>query len=387
MARGSVNKRTLADGSVRYDAIADLGPDPVSGKRRQRWKTFSTRRDAEKALALWLSEIERGIAVDRSTKTVGEYLTYWLETSARHRVRASTFDSYQRLVGRYIIPSLGSVPLQKLSPAQVQAFYSSQLTGTGGRSGTGLSPRSVRYLHALLHRALKEALALGLVARNVTEAVAPPKAVRPQIQSWDVAEAQQFLDVAQGDCYSPVWLIALHTGMRRGELLGLRWQDVDLDRSVLYVRQAVVQVGRDVRISEPKTASGRRTIALDPQCIAALRGHRARQLERRLALGRTWQDTGLVFTNELGGVIDPMNLYHRFIKLTVKAGLPRIPLHGLRHTHATILMKHGVHPKVASERLGHSDITLTLSTYSHVLPQMQQEAASIFASAMASGGT
>jgi len=219
-----------------------------------------------------------------------------------------------------------------------------------------------------------------------TDAVAPPKDRRRVVESWDVADVQRFLHAAAGDRrYGPVWLVALHTGMRRGELLGLRWQDVDLDTGVLHVRQALSVVSTDdgpkVTFGEPKTHSGRRTIALDTTCVAVLREHRARQIERRLALGPQWREGDLVFTNEVGGPVDPMNLYHRFVALA-KAGVSRIPLHGLRHTHATLLMKHGVNPKVVAERLGHADITLTLSTYSHVLPQMQQQATDVFAEAI-----
>lgn len=325
--------------------------------------------------------------------TVGEYLQDWLTTSAQHRVRPTTFESYHKLVRSYILPALGAVPLQRLTPSQVQAFYATQLAEARhdcthhGRQGSGPSPRTVRYLHAILHRALKEAMQFGLVARNVTDAVAPPKDARPPIKSWDVVNVQRFLAVAVDDHrYSPIWLMVLHTGMRKGELLGLRWQDADLDARVVRVRQALSAVrtdaGYSLIVGEPKTRSGRRTIALDVNCTAALREHRTRQRERRLALGPQWREADLVFTNEIGGPIDPMNLYHRFVALIAKAGVPRIPFHGLRHTHAILLMKHGVHPKVVAERLGHADITLMLSTYSHVLPQMQQQAAAVFAEAI-----
>jgi len=165
-------------------------------------------------------------------------------------------------------------------------------------------------------------------------------------------------------------------------LLGLRWQDVDLDRGVAHVVQALPTVRQGVQFSQPKTASGRRTIALDATCIAALREHKARQNERRLAIGVLWHDYDLVIASAIGTPLNHTNVYHRFIKLVAIAGVPRIPFHGLRHTHATLLMAAGVHPKVVSERLGHADISLTLSTYSHVLPQMQQEAAAIFDAAM-----
>jgi integrase len=192
---------------------------------------------------------------------------------------------------------------------------------------------------------------------------------------------RHFLDVARDDGYNPIWLIALHTGMRRGELLGLRWQDVDPTKGVLHVRQFVTPHRSTWHIGEPKTASGRRTIVLDAACVTALREHRTRQNERRLA-GEVWQDYDLVFASEVGTPIDPNNLYHRFLKLVKQAGVPRIPFHGLRHSHATLLMKQGIHPKVASERLGHADISITLQTYSHMLPAMQREAADVFAAAM-----
>lgn len=380
MARGTIIKIETEDGT-RWRVRVDMD-DPTTGRRLRPQRTYKTRREAEAGLAQWRADIERGTAVVPSGKSVREYLEFWLDTSARHRVRGTTFASYQRLVRLYIIPALSTMALQKLSAAQIQALYSSLLTGGGGRSGKGLAPRTVRYIHAILRRAMREALALGLVARNVTEAVSPPKAPRPPVKSWDAADLRRFMAVAQEDGYSPLWLLAVHTGMRQGELLGLRWQDVDLDRGVAHVVQALPTVRQGVQFSQPKTASGRRTIALDATCIAALREHKARQNERRLAIGVLWHDYDLVIASAIGTPLNHTNVYHRFIKLVAIAGVPRIPFHGLRHTHATLLMAAGVHPKVVSERLGHADISLTLSTYSHVLPQMQQEAAAIFYAAM-----
>ena len=375
MAQGTITKFDTDDG-VRWRVRVDM-VDPETGRRLRPQRTYKTRREAEAGLAHWRTEIEHGMAVIPSGKTVGEYLEFWLDSSARHRVRTTTFVSYQRLVRLYIIPTLGNVSIQKLSAAQIQALYSSLLT-KGSRDGTSLAPRTVRYVHAILRRALKEALALGLVPRNVTEAVSPPKAPRPPIKGWVMLDLRRFMAVAHDDGYSPLWLLAAHTGMRQGELLGLRWQDIDLDRGVCRVVQAVPTVHNGIEFTPPKTASGRRTIALDNTCVVALREHRTRQNERRLATGAAWQDYDLVIPSTIGTPLNNSNVYHRFIKLTAEAGLPRIPFHGLRHTHATLLMQAGVHPKVVSERLGHADISLTLSTYSHVLPQMQEEAAAIF---------
>ncbi len=378
MAEGTITKFETDDG-VRWRVRVDMVDS--EGRRLRPQRTYKTRREAQVGLTQWRAEIERGMGVVPSGKSVGDYLQFWLDTSARYRVRASTLASYRDKVRLYIRPTLGNVPLQKLSPAQVQSLYGDLLAGYRGRAA--VSPRTVRYVHAILHRALKEAVGLGLVPRNVTDAVSPPKAMRPPIKSWDVPDVQRFLAVAAPDGYSPLWLIALHTGMRRGELLGLRWRDVDLAKGVLRVQQILSTVKEGERFTPPKTASGRRTIALDGPSIAALKDHRIRQKERRLALGAVWQDYDLVFTSDIGTPLDHGNVYHRFVALVKTAGVPRISFHGLRHTHATLLMKHGVHPKVASERLGHADITLTLQTYSHVLPQMQQEAASIFAAAVA----
>jgi integrase len=381
MAKGSLFKEVAKDGTVGWRVRVDM-VDPVTGRRRQPKRTYKTKREAERGLAEWLAEIEHGTAVNDSKMTVSTYLEHWLDTSARHRVRHTTFESYQKLVRTYILPALGAVPLQRLTPAQVQAFYATQLaSGRTGRKPDGLSPRTVRYLHAILHRALKEALQLGLVARNVTEAVAPPKAARPHVKAWDADDLRCFLAVATSDGYSPLWLLAAHTGMRQGEILGLRWQDVNLERGVLRIVQAVPTVRTGVQFAAPKSGSGR-TIALDAPCVAALREHRVRQNERRLAAGAHWQDFDLVIASEVGTPLNHSNVYHRFVTLAARAGVPRIPYHGLRHTHATILMANGVHPKVVSECLGHADITITLSTYSHVLPQMQQQAAEIFAAAV-----
>ena len=185
---------------------------------------------------------------------------------------------------------------------------------------------------------------------------------------------RRFLVVAETDGYAPVWLVVLATGLRRGELLGLRWQDVDLSRETLHVRQSLVEIGSELVFQEPKTPSGRRAVALSPACVAALRAHRIRQCDQRRLLGSAWRDLNLVFTTADGGPIAPRSLIRRFKQLTAQADFPAIPFHGNRHTHATLLLRNDVRAKVVGERLGHSSISITLDTYSHVLPDMQRHA-------------
>jgi integrase len=194
------------------------------------------------------------------------------------------------------------------------------------------------------------------------------------VQVWSAEEAQTFLKAAEGDTYSPIWLVALTTGMRQGELMGLRWQDIDLKRSVLHVRHTLANVNGERSLREPKTKSGRRTITLSPSCVAALKAHRTNQLERRVA-APVWTDNDAVFTAANGAWLDHGNLTRNYNAIIAKAGVKRIAFHGMRHTRATLLLKEGVNVKIVSERLGHANIGITLDTYAHVLPSMQQQAA------------
>jgi len=367
-----------------YLVRVELARDPVTGNRKQRAESFATMKAAETARVKWLSEIENGTAIDTSKMTTGEYLAHWLETYAKTNTRPTTYASYEIYAKTHLIPALGAIPLQRLAPAHLHALYAEKLIGgrKDGKAG-GLSPRSVRYLHSIIREALQHAFQLNMVVRNVADAVQAPRVTRPPVKVWSAAEAGRFLAGAEGSAYAPVWRVLLTTGMRRGEVLGLRWQDCDLSRGIIAVRQTLVDVQGKVSFGEPKTKSGRRTITLDPATLAALKEHRTRQLEQRLAIGPQWTDYDLVFTGLNGNWIHPRNLARAFGLLVKKATLPYIPLHGLRHTSATLLLTQNIHPKVVSERLGHSSIGITLDTYSHVLPSMQREAADAIGLALA----
>jgi integrase len=325
-----------------------------------------------------MADRDGGVTFDAGTQTVGEYLDRWLTDSVRDSVKPRTFSNYSLQVRQHITPALGRVKLKNLSPAHIQSFYRTKLDA-------GLSPSSVRYIHAVLHRALKQALRWGLVPRNVTEAVDIPKLVREEITALSPEQARVFLSTARGDRYEALYQLAIRTGLRRGELLGLRWRDIDLDVGVLQtVRQ--LQRLRDqkddhgntvtrVTFSSLKSGKGRR-IRLTVPVAEALRAHRARQAEEKLRLGNLYEDQDLVFATEAGTPLEASNIDRRSFKpILHAAGLPDIRFHDLRHTCATLLLSGNTPPKVVQEILGHADIALTLNTYSHVMPDMQEHAA------------
>jgi integrase len=367
MAQGSIKKRHLAGGRVRWDVVVDLGNDPVTGKRRQRKKTFMTKREAQAGLAGWLAEIDKGTVVERSAQTLGDLMTFWLRTH-RPNVRAKTYAGYEDTVRLHILPTLGAVRVQKLTPSMLQGFYNDKLAA-------GCGARTLRLCHIHISQALNLAVKQGLVARNVADSVTPPRYTPKEMATWDADQARQFLSVAHRSSHGPLWIVALATGMRRGEVLGLRWKDVDFERGVLRVWQTVGVLHGVLEIKAPKTRSSRREIRVPAAVIELLREHKRRQNERRLALGAAWQDHDLVFTVGHGGPIHPDNLkvdYDRLVKL---AGVPRIRIHDLRHTRITLAIQQGAPIKLVSEEAGHSHVSITLGTYAHVLPAQRSEIA------------
>jgi integrase len=286
--------------------------------------------------------------------------------------RPGTWAEYRSKAEHHLIPAIGHVNLQKLTTAMLNALYTDLL-----ERGTG--PRTVQYVHATIRKALNDAVRQGLLVRNPALHATPPKVHRRELQTWTAQQLRRFLDTVQAERLHAAWRVAALTGMRRGEVLGLRWADIDLDQGWLSVRQALIVVDRQVQVSAPKTARGRRLIALDPGTITALRIHHAQQAAERLALGPTWTADDLVFTREDGQPLHPDWFRRRFERRVARAGLPKIRFHDLRHTHATLALQAGVHPKVISERLGHATVAITLDIYSHAIPALQHDAATTIA--------
>lgn len=373
--RGHIRKRGPS-----WSVVVDVGRDPETGRRKQKWHGgFQTRKEAQRALTEILGRLEEGTFVERSRLTVAEFLREWLPVLETKGLRESTRSSYRMMVEKHVIPRLGAVPLQRLAPAHLNAMYAEMLSA-GRRDGRGgLSARSTRYTHMVLRKALADAVRWNRVARNVADAADPPtaKAAKARaMKTWSAEELRRFLEHVGGDRLYAAFLLAATTGMRRGEVLGLRWRDLDLDKGRLSVTQTLVGEGR---VSSPKTEKGRRSVALDSGTVDALRSHWERELQERLAFGPDYQDSGLVFRREDGLPLSPNAFSQTFDRLVASSGLPRIRLHDLRHTHATMALQAGVHPKVVSERLGHSTVSITLDIYSHAIPALQESAAELVA--------
>ena len=375
MARGSVRR---ADGAWGYRV--DAGLDPATGKRRQLSKQgFRNKRDAETALNAVLKGLEDGSTPRRSTTTLGDFLDDWLLVQ-KQRIRPTTWHGYEMAVER-IKRHLGKAKLQALSPLQIEKFYSTLLES--GRSGGGaLAAKTVRNTHVVLRKALADAERLELVHRNAAGTAQAPSVQRPEYITWSSDELKEFLSVIRSDRQYAAFVLLATTGMRRGEVLGLRWGDLDFDAGELAVAHTITTAGFDQIVSgPPKTPRSRRHVFLDDATLAVLREHRKRQREDRLAAGPSWdKDNDLVFRNELGGSIHPDWFSHEFERLIRKVGVKRIRLHDLRHTYATLALKAGMHPKIVSERLGHSTVGVTLDLYSHVTPSIARDAANVVAS-------
>lgn len=350
------------------------------GIRKQRSRGgFRTKKEAQEFLRDTLTRLQRGDVVEPTRMTFGDYLTdHWLPTTKRS-VRASTWDSYDRTLRNHVIPRIGTVPLQNLAAAHLDHLYT-ELLETGrldGKQG-GLSPKTVRYIHTTLHKALKDAERKQLVVRNVAQAADPPKqrsAGSAECATWSGEEVAIFLSAMSDHRLYAAYLLAASTGMRRGEVLGLRWRDIDLAAKRLAVRQTVGTVNYEIVIGTPKTNRGRRSIALDPTTVQAIKDHRKRQWAERSLLEGGYAEHDLVFCKIDGSPLHPDFFSQTFDRTVARLGMRRIRLHDLRHTHATLGLAAGVPPRVMSDRLGHSTVAFTQDVYMHVIPQMESDAA------------
>ena len=371
--RGSIRPR--GDG---YEICVSAGVDPVTGKRKRIYRWARGKREAERVLTDLLKAVDSGSFADPGRLTVANYLRdHWFPHIST-RVRPRTAQRYRELLERHVVPVVGSVKMAKIRPAHVQQVVDQA-------TASGLAPRTVAAVYRTLHSALAQAVRWQLLAVNASTAVRPPRTERPELHSPDVAKVTRVLDAARGTrLYVPLALAA-STGLRRGELLALRRRDVDLEAGSLRVVASLQRVDADLVFLPPKTDRARRTVGLPPAAVTLLRRHRKGQAERRLLLGQAWADLDLVIERGDGEPLPPDSLSRDWYRLVRRVGLPGLRLHDLRHAYATALLTAGVHPKVASEALGHSSVAFTMDTYQHLMPTMQEQAVRAIEEAI--GGT
>ncbi len=348
-----------------------LGRDK-NGKTRFFNETLKgKKKDAETLETKKKREIDLGFFIEHSKITVSEYLDKWLEVAAKPRLKERTYEDYVEYVKRYMRPAIGQIPMSKIKPLDIQAFYTSLIE-------KGLSARTVRYTHAILSSSLKQAVKWQMLNMNPASMVDLPQIHRKEMMVLSAEESAAFLSAARDDECFVIFSLAISTGMRPEEYLGLKWKDLDLSTGTVTIQRALVwkRKGGGWSLEEPKTSKSRRTIPLPASVVSELVSHRKAQLEARLKLGQAYQNYDFVFATEIGTPIQTGNLTRRHFKpILEKAGLSKaIRLYDLRHTCATLLLLAQTSPKVVAERLGHSTIVLTLDTYSHVLPSMQRDA-------------
>jgi integrase len=367
--RGHIEKR----GKNSYSIAVSLGKDSTTGKYKQQWVSVKgTKKDAEKRLSEILNQLDNGTFLKPGKTTFAEYLEKWLSDYAKPNLSPRGFERYQGIITKHLIPDIGSITLTQLKPEHLQKHYTTKLN-------SGLSSGTVRYHHAVIHKALQTAVKWGLINRNVADGVDVPHVHHNEMQTWDEYEINRFLKASKDGQYYTLFHTALYTGMRRSELLALRWCDVDFIFSQISVSRSLHHLKDGSYIfTQPKSAKSKRTISLSSFAIVALHEHKKKQEEIRAPLGITLKDDDLVFSTLEGKPLRPNTITRAWNLAAKHAGVKVIRLHDARHTHASLMLKAGIHPKIVQERLGHSTIAMTLDTYSHVTPGLQQAAAESF---------
>jgi integrase len=340
------------------------------GKRLRRSYNGATQAEVIEKLAKARNDFRHGMPVASDRQTVEEFLNDWLEQNARPRIKPRTYERFGELIRLHVVPRIGGVRLEKLSPAHVQGLLTE-------KRKQGLSAQTVVSIRNVIRAALNQALRWGLIARNVATLVDAPRIERQPVRVLSGAEANRLLEVAKGERFEAIYSVGLALGLRRGELLGLTWQDVDLDGAHLRVLRSLQRISGKLQFTETKTPKSRRTLPLPQYAVRALRAHRVHQLEERLAAGSAWIDGGLdlVFSNRTGGPVEPVNLRRAYKRVLGRAGLPSIRFQDLRHSAASLMLAQGVPLKTIQEILGHSSIAVTSGFYAHLGEQLKREAA------------
>lgn len=363
---------------ARFSAVIES--EGADGKRRQKWislgREVTNKTQAKAELVRILAQHQSGTYVAPAQQNVREYLEYWIENYAKPKVQPRTLERYEQLIATHINPALGTIKLSELQPSKIQETYT-RLQATGRlRGGGGLSAQSCLHIHRLLHTALKQAVRWQLVARNVCEAVEPPRPARPEIRVLDEEETLALLEAAEGHPLRIAVLLAVTMAFRLGETLALTWSNTDLAAGTITVSRSLEETrANGLRFKDPKTAAGRRNLRVPDWVVTELRRHKARQAETRLLLGAGYANHDLIVCQDSGEPIIPTYASKAFARLAAKAGLPEVTYHGLRHSSTSVLIKAGVPIRVVSARLGHANTSTTMNIYSHMLKGQDEQAA------------
>jgi integrase len=364
---------SLVNRNGHYSVILE-DKDEITGKRKQRWIAVGDDcREAEKIMTRMVNDFNNGNFVRPGKVLCSEFFDRWLKEYAKINLAENTYECYDDIIRLHLSPSLGKVKLTSLKPENLQKYYADKLN-------SGLSNRTVRYHHTVLHNILKTAMKWGLLQRNVCDLTDPPSPVRVEMHTMNEDEIRRFLEAAKSTKYYPLFFTALYTALRRSELLALKWVDVDLLSMQVSVNKSLHQLRNgEIIVKQPKTQKSRRLVSLTPANVIVLREHRESQNKYRESIGSpVLTDNDFVFCNYNGKHLLPDSISHIWMKMVRRLGLKNIRLHDARHTHASLMLKQGVHPKIVQERLGHASIQITLDTYSHVAPGLQQAAANKF---------
>jgi integrase len=368
--KGSLKERSPGHWGIIIDV-----PDPATGKRRRKWHSFNgTKRQAQIECARLISALQTGDYLEPSKTTLAQFLERWL-AHIKTQVTPKSYERYAGLVRQNIVPLLGAVVLTKLKPAQISTAYAVALAGgrKDGKDG-GLSPRSVGHMHRVLKQALGQAVKWQDLTRNPADAVEPPMVEWKPMKTYDLPQTAELIEAVRGTPIEMAALLTVLCGLRRGEICALRWRNVDLVTGQISVVESLEQTKAGLRFKSPKSGKGR-TVALSATMVEELRAHRILRAEDMLKLGQALSDDDLVIAHADGSIVQPIYISQHWARTIRKTGLAHLRFHDLRHAHATHLLANGVHPKVASERLGHSRVGITLDLYSHVMPGMQEDAA------------
>ncbi len=376
MASGHIRKRELKNGKHSWQIVVEADVDPVTGQRNRIYKTVKggTKKQAEKIMIQMINELHEGTFIAETTQTYGQFLEEWLDTYIKPMKSPTTTARYVEQVEKYIIPALGKKKLQDLKAMDIQKFYNS-LAEKSPLSNKPLSAKSIKNIHMNVLASLGQAVKLDLIKKNPAHHVEVPKTKKYQAQVYSPEEIKFLLEnVIDTDMEVPIALL-VGLGLRRGEVLALRWQDIDLEKGKVYIRKNMISVNKQVIFKDPKTETSSREIELPATLLKLLQIERKRYVANKLRLGAQFEDNDLVVCWENGKCIKPDTLSQKFRRLIEKIGLKHIRLHDLRHTNATLMLSYGVNPKVAQQRLGHASISTTMDIYSHVTEKVEKEAA------------